>query len=53
MNMDILFNPEKHGYKQCEHCGGYGSSLKESNPRCSKCDGTGLVKKENKKENER
>ncbi len=31
------------GYKWCEHCNGYGSSLKDGNDRCAKCNGTGLV----------
>ncbi len=31
------------GYKWCEHCNGYGSSLKDDNHRCAKCNGTGLV----------
>jgi len=43
--IEIMFNPDKYGYKECPHCNGYGSSLKESAPRCTKCGGLGLVKK--------
>ena len=46
-NMDeIMMDPEAHGYKVCGHCNGYGSSLQESSPSCSKCGGCGVVKKE-------
>jgi DnaJ-class molecular chaperone len=27
----------------CPHCNGYGSSLREENERCVRCNGTGLV----------
>ena len=43
---DIIMNPKKHGYEQCSHCNGYGSSLKEASSQCTKCGGLGLVKKE-------
>ena len=44
--MEIMMNPEEHGYKECDHCNGYGSSFKdEGDERCSKCGGAGLVKK--------
>jgi len=42
----VLMNPEAYGYKQCDHCNGYGSSLKESAPTCLRCGGSGLVKRE-------
>lgn len=42
--MDILFDPAKHGYVECPHCNGYGSSLKEKVDRCTKCGGRGLIK---------
>ncbi len=29
----------------CPHCGGYGSSLKEAAARCTKCGGSGLLRK--------
>ena len=32
--------------KVCDHCNGYGSSLKEENAKCTKCGGSGLVKEE-------
>ena len=48
--MDIFMDPEKHGYKVCDHCNGYGSSLHEEMERCSKCGGKGLVKNNSKKE---
>lgn len=42
---DIMMDPKKYGYMRCPHCNGYGSSLKEGSDRCSKCSGSGLVKK--------
>jgi DnaJ-class molecular chaperone len=44
VNLDIQCHPERYGFKQCDHCAGYGSSLKEKAAICSKCDGLGLVK---------
>ena len=47
---DFMFemwnDPEKHGYEQCTHCNGYGSSLKdpEGVGICTKCGGSGLTK---------
>ena len=38
----LNLNPEKYGMMECKHCNGYGSSLKEEQPKCSKCSGTGL-----------
>ena len=52
MNFDIMCDPEKHGYEQCKHCNGYGSSLKEDSASCTRCGGSGLVKKEVVKEGE-
>lgn len=47
---EAMMNPEKHGYKQCDHCNGYGSSLKDpiGVDRCTKCGGSGLIKKDRK-----
>jgi DnaJ-class molecular chaperone len=47
---EVILNPDKYGYKQCDHCNGYGSSLKDPRgvDRCTKCDGVGLIKKEEK-----
>ncbi len=45
MDLEILLYPEKYGYEECTHCNGYGSSLKEDTPVCSKCQGNGLIKK--------
>lgn len=44
--LDVLLNPETHGYKECSHCNGYGSSLQdpEGVDTCTKCGGIGLVK---------
>ena len=28
--------------QQCSHCNGFGSSLKEDDDRCTRCNGTGL-----------
>jgi len=38
---------EDDGYVECNHCNGYGSSLKdpEGVNKCTKCSGVGLVKK--------
>ena len=46
ITLDMMCDPEKYGYTVCDHCNGYGSSLKEEAERCTKCNGTGLVKKE-------
>jgi len=48
MEFKIIANPEKYGYKECPHCNGYGSSFQDPDDvdRCSKCGGSGLVKKE-------
>jgi len=47
-NLDIFdlvgTDLKKHGYEYCGHCNGYGSSLKEEDPTCTKCKGTGLKK---------
>lgn len=48
--MDIMFEPEKYGYKVCGHCNGYGSSLKEESDKCTKCGGRGIIKKEEKED---
>ena len=45
MNMaKVLADPISYGFKECPHCNGYGSSLKEEADRCTKCNGLGLVK---------
>lgn len=45
--MDDMFahlrDPEGSPYEECPRCNGYGSSLEEEGPTCSKCAGTGLV----------
>lgn len=46
--IEVMFDPAKYGYEECSHCNGYGSSLKETADRCTKCGGTGLQKKESK-----
>ena len=40
-----MINPEEYGYKQCDHCNGYGSSLKDpiGVDTCTKCGGSGLI----------
>jgi DnaJ-class molecular chaperone len=47
---EIMVDPEKYGYKQCPHCNGYGSSLKdpEGVDTCTVCHGWGLVKEDDK-----
>jgi hypothetical protein len=42
--IDIMLDPQAHGYMECKNCNGYGSSLKEEADRCSICNGLGLVK---------
>jgi len=44
---DIAMYPEKYGYELCDHCNGYGSSLKDPDgvDRCTKCGGKGFQKK--------
>jgi DnaJ-class molecular chaperone len=46
MDSKIMIDPDKYGYTECPHCNGYGSSLKdpEGVNRCTRCDGTGLIK---------
>jgi DnaJ-class molecular chaperone len=46
MDKSIWEDPGKHGYVECPHCNGYGSSLKEDAKQCTFCGGEGLVKKE-------
>jgi len=48
-NFEIMLNPEKFGHAECPHCNGYGSSLKdpEGVNICTRCGGSGLIKKEN------
>lgn len=43
-DLDAMLDPKAHGMEMCGHCAGYGSSLKESQDRCSQCDGLGLIK---------
>jgi len=47
--IDIMFNPKKYGYISCNHCNGYGSSLKDSQGvnSCTICGGSGLIKDTN------
>jgi len=42
-----LFTPPD-GFEECDHCNGYGSSLKDpiGVDVCTKCKGSGLMKKE-------
>lgn len=48
MDVKIMLNPEKYGYKECDHCNGCGSSLQEDADRCTECGGTGLVESKKK-----
>mgnify|MGYP001331411893 FL=1 len=43
---EVIMNPYAHGYIECDHCNGYGSSLKDppGQNTCSKCGGYGIVK---------
>ena len=51
---EVIMNPYAHGYIECDHCNGYGSSLKDpfGQNTCSKCGGYGVVKKNEELENE-
>lgn len=46
IDFDILLNPGKHGMEPCRKCNGYGSCLSEAGDKCSRCGGSGLVKKD-------
>lgn len=41
----VMMDPEKFGRMVCPQCNGYGSSLKEPAPTCTRCGGDGLVPK--------
>lgn len=45
ITFEMMQDPEKHGLIQCPHCNGYGSSLHEPDLRCTRCGGTGLIRK--------
>ena len=51
----VLLNPYVHGYVMCDHCNGYGSSLKDpvGQDVCSNCGGYGIVKKEKGNDNDK
>ncbi len=44
---DIMTNPGAHGYEECGHCNGYGSSLRDPDgvDVCTKCGGKGYLTK--------
>ena len=37
MDIKIMLNPKKYGYKMCDHRSGYGSFLKEGSDPGTKC----------------
>jgi hypothetical protein len=43
--IDIMMDPEKHGYTLCKKCHGYGSAFGEAGCKCSSCGGLGLIKR--------
>ena len=49
----ISLDLEKYGYRECPHCNGYGSSLKdpEGVDTCTMCNGSGLIKKKGEEGN--
>jgi DnaJ-class molecular chaperone len=49
-SFDTDFNPPK-GTEECDHCNGYGSSLKDpiGVDKCTKCKGSGLMPKKGDK----
>ena len=50
MTVEMMLNPGKYGLEMCQHCNGYGSSLKEASPICTRCGGSGLIPKKEAKE---
>jgi DnaJ-class molecular chaperone len=44
ISIEVMMNPAKYGYRECPHCNGYGSSLKEEAETCTRCGGSGLIK---------
>jgi len=50
--IDICFNPEKYGYKDCEACDGFGDKSKNHDlnlyEKCDVCGGDGVVPMEEK-----
>ena len=45
--IEDMFSPDfDEKWEQCSHCNGYGSSLKESSAKCTRCGGSGLIKRE-------
>lgn len=47
-DFEIMRNPQEHGYVQCPHCNGYGSSLQDPDgvDTCTMCGGLGLIQKQ-------
>jgi len=44
LSFDVVMNPTEHGYVECPHCSGCGSSLHEEENRCTFCEeGSGVV----------
>lgn len=43
---DYMSGKYSKDYTECPNCNGYGSSLKEGGNTCSRCGGSGLVKRE-------
>ena len=43
--LDALMYPERYGFEVCPHSNGCGSYRSEAGEDCTKCGGTGLVKK--------
>lgn len=51
ITFEMILDPSKYGLKECDHCNGYGSSLKDpiTINVCTKCGGIGLIKTNNNK----
>jgi len=43
--MDLFEKMKDPNWVECPNCNGYGSSLRESSPKCSQCFGDGLIRK--------
>lgn len=47
--LDIMVNPEKHGYIECPDCSGYGGTIRNSDIAlqeiCGECGGDGVIPK--------
>lgn len=43
-SFDAMMDPEKHGYKICPQCNGYGSSITHNEDHCTMCNRYGIIR---------